>query len=339
MSNKSVFRYAFLLGFASLAATPADDFRISGPYTHDNLTIFLIHGSGNGSGRKLLTLQEAMDQKKVVVYETGSVNELSIENLSSEDVYIQAGDIVKGGQQDRVFPDDFILTPKSGKLPIASFCVEHGRWSKRGGEDASEFGGSSQAVAGKSLKMAVRNQRDQSQVWAEVAKTQQSLAIASNLSVGAGGRPAALAPASPTSMQLALENKKVVEATDAYIQKLSKIVEGKKDVVGVAFAINGKVDSADVYSSTDLFQRLWPKLLKASAVEALAERSKMKTSPLVDPSAVRRAMAEAERGRETSKEVAGRLLVVKKESDAVLLFEARGTNAGAGWIHKSYIVK
>ena len=181
MSNGSAFRYALLLGLGSLAATPATDYRISGPYTHDNLSIFLLHGSGGGSGRKYLTLQEAMDQKKVAVYETGNVQELSIENSSSEDVYIQAGDIVKGGQQDRVFPDDFILTSKSGKVPIASFCVERGRWSKRGGEDVHQFAVSSQAVAGKSLKMAVRNQRDQSQVWNEVAKAQQSLALAEEM--------------------------------------------------------------------------------------------------------------------------------------------------------------
>src|SRR5579872_4217150 len=98
--------YASLFGFALLTAAPADDLQISGPFTHDNLSVFLIHSSRNQAGRKFLTLGEAMDQKKVVVYETGNVNELAIENLSSEDVYIQSGDIVKGGRQDRVFPDD-----------------------------------------------------------------------------------------------------------------------------------------------------------------------------------------------------------------------------------------
>src|SRR5437667_6818781 len=37
----------------------------------------------------------AMEQKKVVVYETKQVNELAIENLSAESVFIQQGDIVK----------------------------------------------------------------------------------------------------------------------------------------------------------------------------------------------------------------------------------------------------
>ena len=58
----------------------------------------------------ILTLQEAMDQKLFVVYETAEVNELEVENLSKEfDVFIQSGDIVKGGRQDRVLAVSIII--------------------------------------------------------------------------------------------------------------------------------------------------------------------------------------------------------------------------------------
>ncbi|MFN2514812.1 MAG: ARPP-1 family domain-containing protein [Pyrinomonadaceae bacterium] len=60
----------------------AGDYRLSGPYTHKNLTIFLVHGKDLLAGKTFLTLQEALEQKKLVVYETKDVNELSIENLS-----------------------------------------------------------------------------------------------------------------------------------------------------------------------------------------------------------------------------------------------------------------
>jgi len=338
-----------------LAAAPADDFRFSGPYTHENLSIFLIHSARNASSKRFLTLQEATDQKKVIVYETSNVNELLIENLSSEDIYVQSGDIVKGGRQDRVFPDDFMLTSNSGKIPIASFCVERGRWSKRGREDADQFSKADKAVAGKSLKMAVRDKKDQLAVWNQVAQSQQNPAAATTVGAGAGvaggtggagggfgyGRaaPQAFTPPLTSSMQLALEDKKVVEATDAYIRSLSKIIDGKKDVVGYAFAINGRVNSADVYASNDLFRRMWPKLLNVSAVEALTERPKMKTSAPPDVSAVRSALADAETGPGSSKGVAGRLVVVKKESEKALLFETRDRDLANGWIHKSYIAK
>jgi len=38
--------------------------------------------------------------------------------------------------------------------------------------------------------------------------------------------------------------------------------------VGVIVAINGKADSMDVFQSTPLFQKLWPKLLKSYAFDA-----------------------------------------------------------------------
>src|SRR5882724_1605454 len=56
----------------------AADYQMSGPFTHANLTVFLIYGPSKITGRNFLTLQEALDQKKVIVFETKSVNELSI---------------------------------------------------------------------------------------------------------------------------------------------------------------------------------------------------------------------------------------------------------------------
>src|SRR5687768_18085387 len=58
------------------------EYQLSGPYTHKNLSIFLVHGKNTFEGKTFITLQEAMVQKKVVVYETKSVNELAIENVS-----------------------------------------------------------------------------------------------------------------------------------------------------------------------------------------------------------------------------------------------------------------
>src|SRR5438552_2906574 len=134
MSNTLAPRIS-LLGFGLLAFMTAagDNLQVTGPFTHENLSIYLVRGKP-GAKTKLLPLQEAMAQKKVAVYETGNVSQLSIENLSGEDVYVQSGDIVKGGRQDRVLTTDFVLPAHSGKLPISSFCVEQGRWTKRGAE-------------------------------------------------------------------------------------------------------------------------------------------------------------------------------------------------------------
>ena len=134
-------------------ATPATDYRISGPISHENLTVYLVHGRSTG-GPVPLTLQEALAGNVVQVRETGTVSSLEIENTGAQEVFIQAGDIVKGGQQDRVLTTSLLLPPNSGRMPIGSFCVEQGRWSARGKEDVSRFASAANALPSRTAKMA-----------------------------------------------------------------------------------------------------------------------------------------------------------------------------------------
>ena len=97
---------------AGSPASAAPEQKISGPHTHENLAIYFIHGTSAG-GPVPLTLAEALTKGRVQVIETGRVNELQIENTGEEEVFIQAGDIVKGGRQDRVLTVSFLLPPRS----------------------------------------------------------------------------------------------------------------------------------------------------------------------------------------------------------------------------------
>src|SRR5207244_590590 len=142
-----------------------DDYRLEGPFTQGNLTVFLIHGKDKIKGQTFITLQEALVQRKVIVRETRSVNELSIQNISREEVYVQAGDIVKGGQQDRMMAVDLILPPRSGRIPIAAFCVENGRWSQRGSEQVTVFNSSANVVASREVKLAAKMKGPQGEIW------------------------------------------------------------------------------------------------------------------------------------------------------------------------------
>src|SRR5262245_18683704 len=163
------------------------DYTVSGPYTHKNLTIFLLHGSGQSQSRAPMTLQEALKRKLVVVRETGDVKRLTIQNRSNQDVFVQAGDIVKGGQQDRALALDLIVPPKSGRIPIDAFCVEQGRWSRRGNEAVTAFEASDNGLASKDLKIAANARNSQSEVWANVSKAQEKLAA--NLRVAPSATP------------------------------------------------------------------------------------------------------------------------------------------------------
>jgi len=96
---------------------PAQPLRytLSGPYSSNNLSLFLVHRDQSDPVSNYLTLQEAMRQKKVVVDETGNVNVLMIENRGTSDVFIHSGEIVKGGRQDRTIAEDQILQHQSGR--------------------------------------------------------------------------------------------------------------------------------------------------------------------------------------------------------------------------------
>jgi len=314
------------------AGSPGSDYRLSGPYTHENLTIFLIHDPDQPSVKPFVPLQEALERKTAMVHETSEVNELYIENVSQpEEVLVQAGDIVKGGEQDRVLAVDLIVPARSGKMPIAAFCVEEGRWQQRGQERASHFGSSYDMATTKDLKIATKQAQSQSQVWKGVGEAQSKLSQSVDSDVRS--------PASRSSLQLALENKKVQESTAAYVAKLSSIVEGKSDVIGYVFAINDKISSADLYYSNGLFRKFWPKLLKTTAIEAVAERPLNEKSATVSAEAIKAFFAGAERGEESTSNVTERTQMIKRESEKSLFFETRDLAQKGIWVHRSYLAK
>jgi hypothetical protein len=130
-------------------------YRISAAKTHQNLTIFLIHGEDTSSNKDLITLQEAMEMGVFKVYETEDVEELIVENISPKyDVFIQSGDIVKGGKQDRVLAISIIVPRNSGKVSIEAFCVESDRWDDRGNGSSKEFSSSEERIVSRELKIA-----------------------------------------------------------------------------------------------------------------------------------------------------------------------------------------
>jgi len=315
---------------AQTRTTASGDYRLSGPYTHKNLSIFLVHGA-NRINDNILTLQEALELKKVIVYETKDVNELAIQNVSDRDVYVQAGDIVKGGQQDRMIGVDLIVPPRSGKMPIAAFCVEHGRWSARGNEQAGLFSSSADAVATKDIKLAAKRSVSQGAVWENVKAAQDKL------SENVGTR--VNSTVSESSLQLAVENRKVQQTAEGYIRTLSGIINEKDDVIGYVFAINGQVNSADVYASNLLFKKLWPKLLKANAVEAIAELGGNTKAEPTTAENVKQFLAESEKGEMEEKAVTKRVKLVTRENAKNVFYETRDSQQQDAWVHRNYIKK
>ncbi|MEQ1604296.1 MAG: DUF6569 family protein [Pyrinomonadaceae bacterium] len=316
---------------AAAAFAQTDAYRISSPYTHKNLTIFLIHGKDQNTKGNVMTLQEAMERKLFVVYETSAVNELEVENLSkTQDVFIQSGDIVKGGKQDRVLAVSIIIPARSGRVKIDAFCVESGRWEKRGGEDAGKFTSSNDRIVSKELKVAANASRSQQDVWSEVSKAQEKLSNNVGDVVNSG--------VSRSSLQLSLENKKVVANVDEYIRNLSSIADGKSDVIGYAFAINGKINSADVYVSNALFKKVWLKNLKATATEAVSESRGVRLAEPVKADAIKGFMDDSEKAKPRDRAVGPTGRVVTREDKNNVMIEAVDEKSKVV-VHKTYVRK
>jgi hypothetical protein len=325
-------------GGARAETVPDDDYRLSGPAIHGNLAIYFVHGQSR-PGPVPLTLQEALARKTVEMRETGDVNRLEVENVGDEEVFIQSGDIVKGGKQDRVLSVSLVLPPKSGRIAIAAYCVEQGRWSPRAGEDAKTFATADAILPSRESKLemagadAMRSATHarQREIWKNVAKIQDKLS--SNLGTTVA------APRSTSSLQLALENTRLDRERADYVKALQPLGEKDDDVIGYAFAINGRLNSADVYPSNALFRKMWPKLLRGSVTEAIGERNAPAAPPPQVP-AVSAFFDDANRARAVDKQAGDPDAVDVRESPAAVLSVARPATAPAkAWAHRNYLAK
>ncbi|MGH9754246.1 MAG: ARPP-1 family domain-containing protein, partial [Blastocatellia bacterium] len=236
------------------------------------------------------------------------------------------------------------------------------RWSGRGQEAVAAFGSSEKALSSKDLKIAAKHSASQREVWDKVAQSQAKLSsgvvasdaapaveaatmspaqgqVAAGGGEGTVGRFSVRSSLSSSSLQLSLENKNLKQVVDDYAKKLSPIIEGKNDVIGYVFAINGQINSADVYSSSALFKKLWPKLIESSATEAVGEFEKSKTHDQVKADAVKAFLMDAESGKADEKEVTSRVTSVKRETEKNLFFETRDRNRGKTWLHRNYLAK
>jgi hypothetical protein len=327
------------------AGTPA----LAGPFAHDNLQVWLVKGAdAKGAATAMVPLAEALRQGLVVVHETGNVNELAIENTSKDcTVYVQTGDIVQGGKQDRTIGVDLALAPGSGRLPLPSFCVEHGRWTARSPNLAEQdvvagttaapasaahygarFASSANSVGTSELKKAVLLQRDQQTVWNEVANTQGKMQVSL-------GSVAVVDRGSPTSLEMTLNTKPVEDAVAGYVTALQGVVAAHGDAIGCVVAIGGRLESADTYGSHALFAQMWPKLLRSAATAALARKQEPASGAALTAEQVQAFVAEAAGAAETREVAAGVHMSVGENAVAHVV----DSRAGDAVFHRTWLAK
>lgn len=220
-------------------------------------------------------LQDAIQKKKVKITEKnngGSVNDLTVENLSKDTIIVICGDVVKGGQQDRIVEDDIVLLPNSGKKNLKVFCVESGRWTRVdqsegvSGRNVSEVRIERDAAVKNepaefkayyskgtmSLRKVVEKEKDQTQVWSKVEEINEKNKTKTS-----------------TSAYTA------ISTSDSFSRKLNGYLKFYADkltnpnIIGVIIVTGNKVLGCDLFATNALFRGQYQSLLHSYATEAI----------------------------------------------------------------------
>jgi len=271
------------------------------PIRSGNLTVFPVVSNKTYDTGEFITLDEGIRSGDVVVTEAGQarglirrrlkdhevmqqgrdaeVNRLVLVNNSKRPLLLLAGEIVTGGKQDRVIGKDRIVPPESDPVDLSVFCVEPGRWVAANGKadfSAGRAGGVvGGVVAAPSVRAPAMSAKNQQQVWHQVDRAKQAMAE----SVVVNGAPLPEVE-STTSYARVVENKDVQKQVDSIAEPVQRNYESvihqlrDKNAVGVVVAVNGEVVWADIFASTQLLQKYWPKLVRSYATEAVITRAK-----------------------------------------------------------------
>jgi len=289
----------------------AAGYKVLEPIRHGNLTVFPVLASKSYPTGEFLTLDEGLRSGEVVVTEYGSlrglirrhpvqpvvsgnargnaeVNRLVLVNNSKRPLLLLAGEIVTGGKQDRVIGKDRIVPAESDPVDLSVFCVEPGRWtatSDQFGASGATYGGPLHGVgsnsvatlmAQPSVRAKAMGDKDQNEVWAEVKKQREAVSA----EVLAAAPMVASEMAQTSSYAKVMENDEVKKRVDAVAgpieQNYQSLIKQLRDrnAVGVVVAVNGRIIWADVFASTELLEKYWPKLVRSYASEAVVTRAK-----------------------------------------------------------------
>ena len=277
-------------GNAAVAVTAADQvLNLSGPYTHENLAVYVLSGPQQAD-RQFITLREGIDAKTVAVKEKAQeeVNEVVIENNSDDYLFLQEGDIITGGKQDRTIYASLIVPPRQ-KEQIKVFCVEQSRWTA--GAGGGNFGNAANpSLAPKEVRQAAKYQNDQSAVWANVATQRVAINSLSDRAPHAPAEPQMQRQGgdSESSLNTATDDPATQRVVAEFRRALEHALELHPNAVGVAIVVNGQLEEVNVYPNKQLLEKQFPRILGGYAVQA--RMTAKDARPAISPSAVAQQM-------------------------------------------------
>lgn len=177
------------------------------------------------------------------------VGALRVRCLGESPVLIQAGTVLRGGNQDRLPAHDVVVWPGAGWQEIQVYCCEAGRWTKE--RDGFEV---SRDLALPSLRRLVYFGRPQTHIWDEVKR--ELFAVQAK---------------SPSSaLRAAYDDAGYKKLAEEYAAALSRGLDESVEACGVAAAVGDQLLSIETYGSPALFRQALPGILRGLSLQALA---------------------------------------------------------------------
>jgi len=203
-----------------------------------------------------MTLDEALRSGLVDVLEiseSGQVKTINVVNRSQYMVFLMAGELLLGCMQDRALTTS-IMVPGRSETRIPVTCVEAGRWNHRSHRFRSGGSSSHRHLRSMMSKQAYAHYQsfgapgsDQAAVWKEVARKLDRMGSSS-----------------PShTLQDVFER-----CTETLTETLGSI-SVPEECNGIAFVDHGVIAGADLFDQPATLTKLWAKLIKSYAVDAL----------------------------------------------------------------------
>jgi len=237
-------------------------------YTYKNLKIIPIRQKNNGDGgiigiSRVISLSDAIKNGIATITERGTastenVHWLRINNNSDSSIYVNSGELIAGGRQDRMVMRDTILNPTKRDQYIPVMCVEEDRWSDK--EKEFIYSG----FANTHLRKTLDSAKNQVQIWREIGNQLEKGNVNSKTLAYLSERD---------SVKDAKKRKKTKEhfllGDDYFNFFLQKFKSTDTSVVGFVCVSGNTIIGSDIYAGVNLFNGQLEPLLRGYIDEAL----------------------------------------------------------------------
>jgi len=218
------------------------------PATYRNLTVIPVYfrRTKPTEDPSCLSLDQALEEGVLEIREKdgGDVPWVVVSNRSDRRIFIMGGEILSGCKQDRIVARDVLIAPFRKRLLLPVYCVEAGRWHHVSGQFKSERNLGTYTMRGAAQSSSGSNQ---SKIWNKVAESNRRMGVSSDTE----------------AYQDAFRTEEVARLVSDVERKFKDLPLLESETAGVVVGLGDQIIGVDIFSDPNLFQALWPKIIRA----------------------------------------------------------------------------